>query len=199
MKKAHEQGKLIILSAPSGSGKTSIVKYLLEKEPRLEFSVSATSRQQRREEEDGKDYYFLSADEFRHKIANDEFVEWEEVYEDIYYGTLRSELDRIWSLNKHVVFDVDVMGGLKLKNIFGNRAVSIFIQPPGIDELKKRLSRRGTDSPAEIDMRISKAVKEMTKAGYFDIIIVNDELQKARGEALKECKAFIDQGSTILN
>ncbi len=193
MKKAQQQGKSIIFSAPSGAGKTSIVSYLLEKEPRLEFSVSATSRKQRQGEKNGTDYYFLTADEFRKKIANNEFIEWEEVYKEVYYGTLRSELDRIWRRNKHVVFDVDVMGGIKLKDIFGHRAASIFIQPPGIDELQKRLTGRGTDSPEEISMRIAKAEKEMTKVEQFDIIILNDDLERARKEALKECKAFIDK------
>ncbi len=191
MKKAQKEGKLIILSAPSGSGKTSIVRYLLKNEPQLEFSISATSRQQRRGEKNGTDYYFLTADEFRQKIANNEFIEWEEVYKDIYYGTLRSELERIWRENKHVIFDVDVMGGIKLKDKFGSRAFSIFIQPPGIDELKRRLTGRGTDSPEEISMRIAKAEREMTKAGHFDIIILNDDLERAREEALEKCKAFI--------
>lgn len=191
MREVQNEGKSVIFSAPSGAGKTSIVRYILEREPRLEFSISATSRQQRRGEKDGMDYYFITADEFRQKIANNEFVEWEEVYKDVYYGTLRSELERIWRNNKHVVFDVDVIGGLKLKEVFGSKAVSIFIQPPGIDELKKRLIHRGTDSPAEIEMRIAKAEKEVTRAGDFDIIIVNDNLERAREEALKRCTAFI--------
>lgn len=193
MNKTQKRGKSIIISAPSGSGKTSIVRYLLKNEASLEFSISATSRAQRKGEKNGIDYYFMSADEFRRRIDNNEFIEWEEVYKDVYYGTLHSELERIWANKKHIVFDVDVIGGLRLKSAFGSGAVSIFIRPPGIDELRKRLIGRGTDSPEEIDIRIAKAEKEINEAGRFDIIIVNDDLDRARKKTLKACKSFIDE------
>ncbi|MBN1387346.1 MAG: guanylate kinase [Bacteroidales bacterium] len=192
MKKDRGKGKLIIVSAPSGSGKTSIVKYLLKHYPGLCFSISATSRAPREGEKHGVDYYFLSADEFRQKIDDNEFVEWEEVYENIYYGTLRSEIRRIWDMGRHIIFDVDVKGGLSLKNEFGERAISLFIKPPGIDELKQRLIKRGTDIPSEIEMRINKASEEMGEVVHFDKVIINDDLDKACMEALEICKRFLN-------
>jgi len=185
-------GKLIIVSAPSGSGKTSIVKYLLKHIPDLGFSISATSRFPRKNEKDGSDYYFLSADEFRRKIENDEFVEWEEVYKNTYYGTLRSEINRICDSGRHIIFDVDVKGGLRLKKEFGSRAMSLFIKPPGIDDLRQRLIKRGTDHPREIEIRINKAREEMGKALFFDKIVINDVLERACREALEICEGFLN-------
>jgi guanylate kinase len=172
-------GKLIIFSAPSGSGKTTIVKRILSKYQNLEFSVSACSRPMRAGEVNGRDYHFLTPDEFKLKIEQNEFVEWEEVYTNSYYGTLKSELQRIWSKGNHVVFDVDVIGGLNLKKIYGENALSIFVMPPSIDELKKRLELRGTDSAESIAKRVGKAQQEMEYAKDFDTIIVNDNLEKA--------------------
>lgn len=189
--KELNKGKLIIVSAPSGSGKTSIVRYLLENLPDLRFSVSATSRPPRKNETDGLDYYFLSAGEFREKIERGEFVEWEEVYKDRYYGTLRSEIERIRDSGQHVIFDVDVAGGIKLKKEFGSQALSLFIQAPGIYELRQRLQKRGTDSPGEIETRLNKAVEELGKARYFDKIIINDLLEKACDKAMEVCKEFL--------
>lgn len=193
MKNKERKGKLIIVSAPSGSGKTSIVRYLLENIPDLGFSISATSRSPRKNEQDGSDYYFLSADEFRHKIANDEFVEWEEVYDDTYYGTLRSEIKRMWDRGQHIIFDVDVKGGLKLKNEFGSRSISLFIKAPGLEDLRQRLIKRGTDEAHEIDIRINKARDELREALNFDRIIINDDLKKACREALDICKQFLEE------
>ena len=186
------KGKLVIISAPSGSGKTTIVKHLLESGCNLSFSISATTRPMRINEKDGKDYYFLSADIFRRKISNHEFVEWEEVYKDHLYGTLKSEIERIWKDGNHVLFDVDVKGGISLKKLFGRKAVSIFIMPPSIEELKKRLLTRGTDTPEKIRMRIEKAAEEMKLADKFDHIIVNNNLEQAKYEAYKLVSAFID-------
>lgn len=185
------EGKLIIISAPSGSGKTTIVKYLLEKELGLEFSVSATTRPRRGPEADGKDYYFLSEDEFQKKIENDEFIEWEEVYKGYLYGTLRTEIDRIWSKGRHVLFEVDVKGGLRLKKIFGKKSVAIFIMPPSIDELKKRLTARGTDKSAEVEMRVEKAELEMEFAYHFDHVIVNRYLDRAIEEVTQTIASFL--------
>lgn len=187
------EGKLFIFSAPSGSGKTTIVRSLLEKELGLEFSISATSRPKRQNEVDGKDYYFLSAEDFKEKIAADEFVEWEEVYHDRFYGTLKSELERIWAKGKHVIFDVDVVGGLNIKKIYPVKALSIFIMPPSVDELEKRLIHRSTDSTDDIKTRINKANKELSYAENFDIIIINDELEKAIQEAEQIVLKFINQ------
>lgn len=191
MKKDKRKRKVIIVSAPSGSGKTSIVKYILKHQPGLEFSISATSRPPRDGERNGVDYYFMTANEFREKIDNDDFVEWEEVYGNIFYGTLRSEIRRIWDKGRHIIFDVDVKGGISLKREFGERAISLFIKPPGIDELRKRLIKRGTDHPEEIEMRINKANDEMTDAVNFDKVIINDNLDKACSEALTVCKGFL--------
>ncbi|MGB4293217.1 MAG: guanylate kinase [Bacteroidales bacterium] len=186
------EGKAVIISAPSGAGKSTIVKYLLESGLNLEFSVSATTRQPRGEEKNGVDYYFLTVDEFKKKISNGEFVEWEEVYENHFYGTLRSELERIWVKNKHVLFDVDVKGGISLKKIFGDRALSLFIMPPSIEELEERLKKRGTDSPEKIKIRIQKAGIEMQSAVFFDRIVVNDDLEKAKQEAFSIINNFLN-------
>jgi guanylate kinase len=186
-------GKLLIFSAPSGSGKTTIVKNLLAKWKNLEFSVSACSRSMRAGEVHGRDYYFLSPQEFRVKIEKNEFVEWEEVYNGSYYGTLKSELERIWKKGNHVVFDVDVIGGLNLKKQFGDRALSIFIMPPSIEELRLRLERRGTETPDSLAIRIGKAKEEMAYAQEFDkvIININNKLSYAVSEAEKAVSEFI--------
>lgn len=168
--------RAVIVSAPSGAGKTTIVKYLLGAIPELAFSVSACSRPPRPEETDGKDYYFISPAEFRERIAREEFVEWQEVYPGSYYGTLRSEMDRIWSTGRFPVFDVDVMGGLNLKKYFGATALALFIQPPSLGELENRLRRRGTESEETLAKRLGKAEYELTFAPRFDRIIVNDNL-----------------------
>ena len=175
-------GKLIIFSAPSGSGKTTIVRKLLERMPQLEFSISATSRAPRGTERNGVDYYFLSAEEFRKAVEEGRFVEWEEVYAGTCYGTLRSELERIWSKGHTILFDVDVMGGINLKRIFGRDACSIFIMPPSIEELERRLQQRGTDAPEVIARRVAKAGFELTKAPEFDHTVVNDRLDTAVAE-----------------
>jgi guanylate kinase len=184
-------GKLLIFSAPSGSGKTTIVRKLLSKLTNLEFSVSACSRAMRNGEVNGHDYYFLSPDEFRVRIDNNEFVEWEEVYPGSYYGTLKSELERIWAKGNHVVFDVDVKGGLNLKKIFGERALSIFVMPPSIESLRLRLELRGTETPESLAKREGKAMEEMGYANGFDKIIVNDKLDDAILEAESTVKNFI--------
>ena len=187
------EGKLFIFSAPSGSGKTTIVKNLLDKDLSLEFSISATSRPKRENEIHGKDYYFLSVDDFKEKIDKNEFVEWEEVYENRFYGTLKIELERIWNQGKHVIFDVDVVGGLNIKKVYPDKALSIFVMPPGIEELEKRLTLRSTDSSEDIETRIKKASKELNYANKFDIIIINDELDKAIQESEIAIKKFINQ------
>lgn len=171
-----QQGKLIIFSAPSGSGKTTIVKRLLGTFPQFEFSISATSRQPRGEERDGVDYFFLTQEEFRRRIEANAFVEWEEVYNGTCYGTLRSEMERIWAKGNVIIFDVDVMGGISLKRIFGDRACSIFIQAPSIEALRERLIGRGTDSMETIEKRVAKAEFELSKAPEFDHVVVNDDL-----------------------
>ena len=172
-------GKLIIFSAPSGSGKTTIVKELLKIFPQFEFSISATSRQPRGTEQNGVDYFFLSQEEFRQKVAADEFVEWEEVYNGTCYGTLKSEMQRIWAKGNVIIFDVDVMGGISLKRIFGDSARSIFIMPPSVEVLRERLIGRGTDSMETIEKRVAKADFEISKAGEFDNVVVNDVLEEA--------------------
>ena len=184
-------GKLLIFSAPSGSGKTTIVRRLLEQFSNLEFSISATSRAPRGVEQNGADYYFLSAEEFAEAVAADKFVEWEEVYKGTCYGTLRSEMERIWNKGNIIVFDVDVMGGIRLKEIFGEKALSIFVMPPSIEELRKRLEGRGTDAPEVIEKRIAKASFELTKAPQFDRQIVNDDLEVAVAECINVIKNFI--------
>ncbi len=191
------EGKLIIISAPSGSGKTTIVKNLLTKNLGLEFSISATTRPKRDQEVEGKDYYFLSSDEFRKRIDNDDFIEWEEVYKGYMYGTLKTEIDNIWSRGNHVLFEVDVKGGLRLKNIFGKKSLAIFIMPPSIEELKNRLMSRGTDKPAEMEMRVSKAELEIEFADKFDRIIVNEQLGKAIEETVRTITSFLNKKSAL--
>lgn len=184
-------GKLLIFSAPSGSGKTTIVRRLLEQFSNLEFSISATSRAPRGVEQNGVDYYFLSAEEFAEAVAANKFVEWEEVYKGTCYGTLRSEMERIWSKGNVILFDVDVMGGIRLKEIFGNDAMSIFVMPPSIEELRRRLEGRGTDATEVIEKRIAKAAFELTKAPQFDKQVVNDNLEVAVAEVAEIVKNFI--------
>ncbi len=182
-----------MFSAPSGSGKTTIVRHLLKKEElNLEFSISATSRAKRGEEVHGKDYYFLSAKEFKTKIKNDEFLEWEEVYRDNFYGTLKTEVERIWAKGKNVIFDIDVSGGLRIKRKFPEETLAIFVKPPSIDELKIRLKKRKTESKDKISMRVAKASAELATAPLFDTIIVNDDLNKALIEAEKKVDDFIN-------
>ncbi|KAB2808627.1 guanylate kinase [Phaeocystidibacter luteus] len=185
------RGKLVILSAPSGSGKTTIIRHLLEVYPELEFSISATSRAPRGKEQHGVDYYFLSADEFRKRIENGEFLEWEEVYEGTYYGTLRSEVSRIWDKGGHVAFDIDVVGGLNLKKHFEKRALAVYVRVPTMEELEKRLRGRGTDSEEKIQQRLAKAEEEGKRESEFDITIVNDELERACREAEEKIGAFL--------
>ena len=171
--------KVIIFSAPSGSGKTTIVRQLLQKYPQFEFSVSATSRAPRGQEVDGVDYYFLTEEEFLRRIEADAFVEWEEVYNGTCYGTLRSEMERIWAKGNVIIFDVDVMGGINLKHIFGESACSIFIKAPSVEALRERLIGRGTDSMETIEKRVAKAEFELSKAGEFAFVVVNDSLDEA--------------------
>ncbi len=186
-------GKMVIISAPSGAGKSTMIRHLLEKGVKLEFSVSATTRKPRVNEKNGVEYYFLSVAEFKKKIAKGDFVEWEEVYKNQYYGTLKSEIDRIWAKGNHVLFDVDVKGGINLKKIFGNNAISIFIMPPSVRELEKRLLRRGTDDPSLIRTRVSKAAQEIKLADEFDNIVINDNLEVAEKEVYDLVKGFLDK------
>jgi guanylate kinase len=186
-------GKLILFSAPSGSGKSTIINYLLEQDLRLCFSVSATSRPPRGEEQHGVAYYFLSPEEFRIRIGKGDFLEYEEVYSGTFYGTLREEVERILERGDHVILDVDVAGGCRIKEYYGSRALSIFIQPPSIDELRKRLTGRGTDAPGVIEKRIAKAEYEMTFAQRFDVVVVNEDLAEAQKKVLHLVKAFLDQ------
>lgn len=184
-------GKLVIFSAPSGSGKTTIVRELLGIFPQFEFSISATSRLPRGSEQNGIDYYFLTNDEFRSLVEKDGFVEWQEVYAGTCYGTLRSELDRIWQKGNVILFDVDVMGGINLKRIFGDDACSIFIMPPSIGELERRLVGRGTDSPEVIAKRLAKAEFEISKSTEFDHVVVNDDLDAAVEETRRIIESFL--------
>ncbi|MDE6070556.1 MAG: guanylate kinase [Alistipes sp.] len=184
-------GKIILFSAPSGSGKTTIVKQLLERYPQLEFSISATSRAPRGTERDGVDYYFLTQEQFAEAVTAGRFVEWEEVYPGTCYGTLRSEMERIWQKGHIIAFDVDVIGGLNLKRLFGADACSIFVMPPSIGELRRRLEGRGTDAPEVIDRRVAKAEFELTKAPEFDHIVVNDRLEEAVGKVCAILDDFI--------
>ncbi|MDG1849082.1 MAG: guanylate kinase [Flavobacteriales bacterium] len=186
------QGKLIIFSAPSGSGKSTIVNYLINQGVPVEFSISACSRSPRGEEKNGEHYYFLSPEEFKAKVDADEFLEWEEVYEGNYYGTLRSEVERIWAEGKHVIFDIDVIGGINLKNQFSDKALSVFIKAPSIAVLKKRLSDRNTETQNQLDMRLNKAEKEMSYAKEFDLVIINDDLEIAQQEAYQKITDFIN-------
>lgn len=183
--------KAVIFSAPSGSGKSTIVSHILKLHPELKFSVSAASRAPRGDEKNGVAYWFISADEFRKRIADNEFVEYEEVYPGSFYGTLKSEVERIWDSGDAIIFDVDVKGGVNLKKYFGDRALSVFIQAPSVEVLRQRLVRRATDSPEAIERRVAKAAEEMTYADKFDHIIVNDDLQKAYADAEKLVDDFL--------
>lgn len=182
--------KVIIFSAPSGAGKSTIVGYLLEKYPFLEFSISATSRNPRGKEVDGKDYYFFTPEQFEKKIKNGEFVEYEEVYAGSYYGTLKAEIERIWDKGNIIVFDIDVKGGVNLKKLYGKNALAVFIQPPSIEELKRRLLKRATDSIEDIEKRVSKAEDELTFSDKFDTILINDKLEETLLEAEKIISNF---------
>jgi guanylate kinase len=185
------EGKLVIISAPSGAGKTTIVKHLLKSDLNLVFSVSATTRSPRPGERDGEDYYFLSTEEFRRRVSNDEFVEWEEVYKDHLYGTLKSEINRIHNMGSHVIFDVDAKGGINLKKKFGTHAAALFIMPPSVQELEMRLIKRGMDNPEKIKMRVEKARTEMNLANQFDFIVINSELDNALAEAVAIISSFL--------
>lgn len=185
-------GKCIILSAPSGAGKTTIVRYLLSKFDDLSFSVSATSRERRSYEANGLHYYFMSAEDFRQKINDNAFLEWEEVYPDHYYGTLKSEMNRIWESGKNVIFDVDVVGGRNLKNYFGDKALAIFVQPPSIAVLEERLRNRSTETEETLKSRLEKAEHEMTFSDKFDVVLINDNLDKACADAFAMVKEFIE-------
>jgi len=185
-------GKLIIFSAPSGSGKTTLVRHVLKTFPQhIEFSISATSRPRRGVEENGKDYYYLSVDEFKQKVTNNEFLEWEEVYAGTHYGTLRAEVERIWARGKAVIFDIDVEGGLNLKSQFGENALAVFVMPPSIKILEERLRSRSTDSPDSIARRIGKAEKELKTAELFDVFILNENLETACAKAEDLVKQFL--------
>lgn len=184
-------GKLIIFSAPSGAGKSTIVNYLLSQNINLRFSISATSRLPRGKEKHGVEYYFHTPEEFRQKIENNEFLEYEEVYKDKFYGTLKAEVQRIFDNGGNVIFDVDVVGGCNIKKYYGDKALSIFVEPPSISELRNRLISRGTDSPEIIEARVAKAEYEMTFASEFDVIIKNDNLEEAKAKALQVVKEFL--------
>jgi len=186
--------KLIVFSAPSGSGKTTLVRHLLE-DPSLNlaFSISATSRNQRGTEVDGEDYYFLSPEKFQDCIKNNDFLEWEEVYEDTFYGTLKSELERNWKLGKHVIFDIDVKGGLNIKNQFPDKTLAVFVTPPSIEEIERRLRNRKTDTEEKIIERITKATSELKFADKFDTVLVNNDLKTAKQEAVKLVENFISE------
>ena len=188
-----KKGKLIVFSAPSGSGKTTIVRHLLKQEDlNLEFSISAATREARGEEVNGKDYYFMSLPEFKTHIKNEDFVEWEEVYRDNFYGTLKSEVERIWALGKNVIFDIDVAGGLRIKHKFPEETLAVFVKPPSVDELKRRLKERSTESDEKINMRIAKAHVELATAPQFDKIIKNYDLDTAKEEAYQLVKNFVN-------
>jgi guanylate kinase len=187
-------GKLIVFSAPSGSGKTTIVRHLLEKkELNLEFSISATSREKRGIEVHGVDYHFISAETFKEHIVKEEFVEWEEVYQNNFYGTLKSEVERIWRQGKNAIFDIDVIGGLRIKRKFPEQTLAIFVKPPSIDIMEKRLRNRKTDSEEKIVERVKKAEREMKFAEDFDFILINDDLENAKEEAYEIVKNFIEK------
>ncbi|MBN1986442.1 MAG: guanylate kinase [Prolixibacteraceae bacterium] len=186
------KGKLIIFSAPSGAGKTTIVQHLLTKNLNLEFSISATNREKRETETHGKDYYFLSDAEFSDKVKNNEFLEWEEVYQGTSYGTLKSEVERILNQGKNVIFDVDVVGGLNIKHFYGNQALAIFVKAPSVEELKKRLTDRSTESDEKIKTRIAKAKYELGFADQFDVVLLNENLEQALSEAEKLIRNFLE-------
>ncbi len=186
-----EKGKLIVFSAPSGSGKTTIVRHLLaQDELNLGFSISATSRSARGKEVHGQDYYFISPEEFRDHIDKDEFVEWEEVYANNFYGTLKSEVERIWKEGKNVIFDIDVVGGLRVKEKFPERTLAVFVKTPSLEEMERRLRSRKTDTEEKIRERVAKAEKEMGFAPRFDVVLVNDDLEKAKREAVELVRNF---------
>lgn len=184
-------GKLIIFSAPSGSGKSTIINYLLQQNLNLAFSISATSRAPRGTEKNGVEYFFLTPEEFRQRIANDEFLEYEEVYQDRFYGTLKAQVEKQLAEGQNVIFDVDVVGGCNIKKFYGERALSVFIQPPSVEELRRRLNGRGTDAPEVIESRIAKAEFELGYADKFDVVIINDELDKAKSDALETISNFL--------
>ncbi len=189
----EKRGKLVIFSAPSGSGKSTIIQSLLTRDLNLSFSISATSRAPRGTETNGVEYYFISPEEFRQRIANGEFLEYEEVYAGKFYGTLKSEVERILDSGRNVIFDVDVVGGLNIKKYYGDQALALFIQPPSIEELEKRLKHRATDAPEVIASRVAKAEYELSFAPRFDHIIVNDILEKAQEEAYQTIRQFLDK------
>lgn len=191
MSSNQHKGKLIIFSAPSGAGKTTIVHHLLSKDYKLEFSISACTRARRNGEVHGKDYYYISVEEFKKSIDLDEFVEWEEVYKDNFYGTLKTEVDRIWKKGHHVIFDVDVDGGLNLKKTFGDRALAIFVMPPSLESLRERLQSRETETPESIARRMGKAPIELQKSVLFDKVILNDDLQNAFAKAEEMVEEFL--------
>jgi len=184
--------KLIVFSAPSGSGKTTIVRHLLnDTDLPLAFSISATTRKPRPGEVDGKDYYFLSVEAFKERIAKDAFVEWEEVYEGVFYGTLKTEIKRIWNAQKAVVFDIDVEGGISIKQFFKEKALTVFVQPPSIEDLRNRLESRNTESHEQLEVRVNKASQELQKSTEFDTILINDQLEKALHEAEQIVEQFL--------
>jgi guanylate kinase len=185
------QNKIIVITAPSGAGKTSITHYLLRKFPQLAFSISAATRAARSYEKNGKDYYFLSIDDFKQRIQKNEFVEWEMVYEGKYYGTLKSELQRIWDNNQCPLLDIDVKGAIHVKQQYPNTALTIFIEPPSVDELKRRLESRGTETPESLQARINKASFEISFKDHFDKNIINDNLENAFGKAVDIVKDFL--------
>ena len=187
------KGKLLVFSAPSGSGKTTIVRHLLTKEDlNLEFSISAATREPRGQEVDGKDYYFMSIEDFKKHIKADDFIEWEEVYRDNFYGTLKSEVERIWAKGKNVIFDIDVAGGLRIKSKFPEETLAVFVKPPSVDELKRRLKERSTETDDKINMRIAKAHVELATAPQFDKIIKNYDLDLAKEDAYQLVKGFVN-------
>jgi guanylate kinase len=184
-------GKLIVISAPSGAGKTTLVKALLSQKPNLVFSISAASRDKRAHETDKKDYHFISVEEFKNRIEQGEFLEWQEVYPNQYYGTLLSEIDRIWATGNHVLFDVDVLGGLNIKKHFGARALTIFIKPPSMTHLQQRLQNRGTETEESLQKRLSKAEFELSFENQFDVVVVNDDIQSAQIEIVEAIERFL--------
>ena len=192
-----QKGKLVIFSAPSGAGKTTIVHWLMKQIPELAFSVSATSRKKRPGETDGKDYHFLSVEDFKQKIRQNAFVEWEEVYENQFYGTLISEVERLRKEGKHVVFDVDVKGGMNIKRLYGSDALSVFVQPPSIEELERRLVSRNTDNEESIRKRVKKAGYELQYAKHFDVVIINDNLEEAKQKTLEVVTEFLGREPVV--
>ena len=193
IKETMGKGKLIVFSAPSGSGKTTLVHYLLKKILNLSFSISATSRKPRENEIDGKDYFFLSKENFISKINNGKFLEYEEVYDGIFYGTLLDEVEKNWEKGKHVIFDIDVVGGINIKKLFPERTLAIFVKPPSIESLEERLNNRGDDSPEEIHQRVEKAKKEMEYSSQFDKVILNDKLEESKRIAFEYVNKFLSQ------